>query len=241
MKKIITLIACIGLLFSVAACSKNKIEDEALDKLEAGIKKFSEVTSFDYTIGADAPTMDGKVELYGTLLLKDKPELSATLNIDAQGQKIDKFMEIYFKDNMMYMSALGSKQKQKADMSGLSGNTLDPDTLKVDKEKLKESLDEATIKDNKLHLVIKKDLIKKSFEENGTNLSSVKIDEVTGMAMDIELEKDFMKSATITVEGKSEGKAATFQVYLKLDNINSAGDIAYPDDLDSWSEAESNS
>ena len=42
MKKLTALVLSFGMLFSMAACSGSKVNDDALDKLEASVKKFSE-------------------------------------------------------------------------------------------------------------------------------------------------------------------------------------------------------
>lgn len=43
MKKLAALVLSFGMLFSMAACSGSKVSDDALDKLESSVKKFSEV------------------------------------------------------------------------------------------------------------------------------------------------------------------------------------------------------
>lgn len=236
MKKLFTLFACVGLLFSLSACSSSKVEDEALDRLEASIKKFSEVQSFDYTIGADMGDQ-GKMEISGTFL-SEGPQLSMVMDMEAQGVTLDKFMELYLKENTMYMSAMGTKMKQEADTSEFSGISFDPDTMNFDRDALKENLDEATLSGNTLHLTVKEDLLKDN-EAQMNSFASVGIDKITAVSMDIELENDFIKDATIELKGTdADGKAASFQIYLKLNDINAAKEITYPEDLDTWPLAE---
>lgn len=236
MKKLVTLFACVGLLFSLSACSGSKVEDEALDRLEASIKKFSEIQSFDYTIGADMGDQ-GKMEIDGTFL-SEGPQLSMVMDMETQGVSLDKFMEIYLKDNMMYMSAMGQQMKQEADMSELSGMSFDPETMNFDKEAWKENLDEATISGDTLHLVVKEELLKEN-KAQMSSFASAGIKEISAASMDIELENDFIKSATIHLKGTdADGNAASIQVYLKLNDINAAKDITYPEGLDTWPLAE---
>lgn len=238
MKKLTKLIACFGLLFAVAGCSSSKINDDALDKLEDSIKKFSEVQSFDYAIGMDAPAMDMKAEVNGTLL-SEGPQISMNVDLEASGQKMEKFMELYLKDNMMYMSMFGTKQKQEADMSPLGSFSFDPETLNFDKEKIKEGLSEASLEGDTIHLVIKDDLVKESMAKGETDLTSLGMKEVTGISIDIKLVDDFMSSATMNIIGTSDDGEVTVSAYINLDNINNASKISYPADLEEWPLAES--
>ena len=103
MKKVLKWFACAALLFVSSGCSSSKVDDAALDRLEAELKKFSEVESMDYTMGVDAPDSKVKAEIYGSFIAETK-EISMAVDMEASGQKMEKFMEIYFKDNMMYVS-----------------------------------------------------------------------------------------------------------------------------------------
>lgn len=239
MKKLTKLIACVGLLFTVVGCGSAKVSDDALDKLEASIKKFSEVTSFDYSIGMDAPALDTKAEVNGTFL-SEGPQLSMNIDMEAAGQKMEKFMQMYLKDNMMYMSMMGINQKQEADMSAMGGFSFDPDTLNFPKDKLKEGLSEASIDGDTLHLVVKDELVKESVNKGETDLTSLGMKEVTGMNMDITLTDDFMSSAKLNIIGTTEdGSEVTVTAYINLENINKASEITYPKDLEEWPLAES--
>ncbi len=234
MKKLLTVFACIGLLFSLSACSGSKVEDAALDQLETSIKKFGEVESFHYSFGVDMSKQNSKVEVNGTFL-SEGPQMSMVVDMKANGLTMDKFMEMYLKDGMTYISTMGTNMKQDAGMDSFAGVSFDWDDFNMDKEELKENLEEATLSGDKLHLVIKDDLIKESMKAQTTNLTAAGLEEVTGMAMDIELENDFVKTATITLSGKdTKGNSATFEIYMNLNDINSAKDIAFPEGMEDW-------
>ena len=53
MKKLAALVLSFGMLFSMAACSGSKVSDDALDKLESSVKKFSEVKNANYSADMD--------------------------------------------------------------------------------------------------------------------------------------------------------------------------------------------
>lgn len=233
MKKILMFFVFAALLFVSSGCSSSKVDDAALDRLEAELKKFSEVESMDYTIGVDVPSSEVKAEVYGSMIMKTK-EISMAIDMEAAGQKVDKFMEIYFKDNMMYMSAMGAQQKQEADMSALDGIGLDPDTMQFDKESLKNNLEEASIKDNTIHLVVKDDVLQQSMKGQSSNLSSLGMDEVTEAAIDVECGDNLISSLTITITGKGDGETKEFSVYVKFANVNQVKGIEYPKDMETW-------
>lgn len=231
MKKVLTWLACAALLFMSSGCSSSSVDDAALDRLEAELKKFSEVESMDYTIGVESE--DVKAEVYGSFIAETK-EISLAVDMEAQGQKVDKFMEMYFKDNFMYLSMMGMQQKQEADMSDLDGLGLDADTMQIDKESLKENLKAASLKDDKIHLEIKDDVLKKSMEEQTSNLSTLGIEEITGAAIDMECGDSLMNSLTMTFTGTGDGETKTFSVYVKFADVNQVKKIEYPKDMETW-------
>lgn len=234
MKKICKLFLCIGLLFMTFGCSKPKVDDEALDQLISAVKKFSELTSFDYTIGIDIPVKDVKAELYGSCLL-DGPQFSMMLDMDAEGQKLEKFIEFYFVDNTMYASFMGMKQRQKVDnLEDVLNISVQGSLDDINKEEMKKMVKEASINGNKLRFVIKDEFLKDSIEKGETDLSQLDIQEVTSASSEIELEDGFIKSAKITAEGLSNGKKTTVSTYLELGDINKKESISFPKDMKEW-------
>ncbi len=231
MKKVWKWLACAALLFVSVGCSSSSVDDAALDRLEAELKKFSEVESMDYTIGVDST--DVKAEVYGSFIAKTK-EISMAVDMEAQGQKVEKFMEIYFKDNFMYMNMFGVQQKQEADMSSLDGLGLDSDTMQIDKESLKSNLKTATLKDDTIHMEIKDDVLKESLKNQSTDLSTLGIDEITDAAIDMECGDSLMESLSMTFTGTGDGETKTFSVYVKFANVNQVKKIEYPKDLAEW-------
>lgn len=236
MKKILTYFACAALLL-IGGCSSSKVDDAALDRLEAECKKFSEVDSMNYTIGVDMPSSEVKAEIYGSMIL-DTKEFSLAMDMEAAGQKMEKFMEMYLKDNMMYMSAMGTQQKQEADLSSLDDIGFDTDTMQFDKESLKENLSEASLKEDTIHMVIKDEVLKEQMEDKKDSFSTLGIDEVTQAAIDVECGEDLMQSITVTITGKGNGETQSFKIYVKFADVNQVKNIDYPKDIDSWPMAE---
>ena len=57
MKKLTTLLLSAGLLFSMAACSSSKIDDDALTLLETGMNHFEKMESASYNASMDVIVM----------------------------------------------------------------------------------------------------------------------------------------------------------------------------------------
>lgn len=236
MKKLFQLFLCVGVLITMFGCSKSKVDDEAIDRIVPAIQKFAELDSFDYEIGFESPAANGK--LYGSCLL-EKMQLSLLLDLNAQGMKIDKFAELYIKDEMLYVSALGQKEKQNFEIPETLNVSFDPETVSIDKKSLKENLEVASIDSGKLHFEVKEETIKEAIKNGELNASDAGIDEVESVVFDIELENDFIKAMSLTIGGKTDNEEVSVTAYLKLDNINQKKAIDFPKDMDKWPSAKS--
>lgn len=236
MKKLFQLFLCVGVLVTMFGCSKSKVDDEAIDRIVPAIQKFAELDSFDYEVGFESPAANGK--LYGSCLL-EKMQLSLLVDLNAQGMKIDKFAELYIKDEMLYVSALGQKEKQNFEIPETLNVSFDPETVSIDKKSLKENLEVASIDSGKLHFEVKEETIKEAIKNGELNASDAGIDEVESVVFDIELENDFIKAMSLTIGGKTDNEEVSVTAYLKLDNINQKKAIDFPKDMEKWPSAKS--
>lgn len=237
MKKLMTLFACLGLAITMASCSSTKVDEAALDKLETVAKKFTEVSSYDYSVTLVEKVEKISAKISGSFSATDGIQLSGIVDLEADGTAMDKFIEIYMKENMMYMSMLGTKIKSEVDLTAIDGLTMNPDEITIDKEVMKKYLSEATLKGNTLHLTFDP----KSFSEVDLAVSETSADDIKELSMDITLEDDFMKSATLSTTAEIEGKKQTITITLALDKVNAVESIEFPSDLDSYILDESNS
>ena len=236
MKKLFQLFLCVGVLVTMFGCSKSKVDDEAIDRIVPAIQKFAELDSFDYEVGFESPAANGK--LYGSCLL-EKMQLSLLVDLNAQGMKIDKFAELYIKDEMLYVSALGQKEKQNFEIPETLNVSFDPETVSIDKKSLKENLEVASIDSGKLHFEVKEETIKEAIKNGELNASDAGIDEVESVVFDIELENDFIKAMSLTIGGKTDNEDVSVTAYLKLDSINQKKAIDFPKDMEKWPSAKS--
>lgn len=231
MKKLFQLWLCITVLFTMFACSKPKIDDEAIDRIIPAVQKFAELDSFDYEIGLDAPS--AKAKIYGSCLL-DKLQLSLFVDVDAEGMNMEKFLELYIADNMLYTKGLGQKQKQEMNLDKTLKVSFDPDTVNFNKKDLKQHLKAASIKNNTLHFELKDETVKDAVKNGNIDVKELGIEEVSDTMFDIELDNEFIKSVSITFSGLNNGEKTSITAYLKLNNINQMKSLELPKDIEDW-------
>ena len=162
MKKLTALLLSVGVLFSMSACSGSKVDDKALDALETAIQNVTEMKSADYDIQMEVSASGQMVKagIDGTYNFESsKPQFSLGLDLSASGQKIDDYVTMYMDSNYVYTNMMGLQKEKEAikdTMNQIPSISLDNDTLKITKDKMKEYLEEASIKGDTLTLVFDK-------------------------------------------------------------------------------------
>lgn len=239
MKKITALLLSIGMVFTLAACSGSKVNDKALDSLESSIQKLAELKSANYNIAMDVTDGEENVKaaLHGDMKLDEKlPQASMILDMEASGQKIDNYMSLYLKDDVVYLDMMGLSQT-KSSVKDMMGSTpmpsfsFDSDTFKLNKDDMKPYLSEASVKGNDLKLSFD---TKKINEEAKKEAATMK-QEITfnKLDMDITLKDGFMQKAVITMDMKSgtgdKVESVKGTITMEFNNINAVKSITFPD------------
>lgn len=239
MKKLTALVLCFGMMFSVAACAGPKVDDKALNTLEASVQKYSKLNSGSYSLVLDLTSDEkkAKVQLSGDFIAsKDKPQLSANLSLEAEGQKIDNYMQLFLKDDSLYASILGiSKEKislkdlmKSANLPSTSTKT---DTFKLNKDDMKPYLKEASLKGNDLNIVFDVDKINKLLYGVETPTKSKAAFKT--LSMKATLKDGFLENAVITLDVSDTGnkKIQTINgtLTLNMKNMNNVKTINFPD------------
>lgn len=245
MKKLLALVLCTGILFTSAACGASKVNDKALDTLETSITKFADLKSSDYSISADITQGEEKVnlKLHGSFNASTaKPEMSMAIDMASQGQSIDNFLELYLKENNVYISILmAGKQMMPLDEltkgAAIPKISFDKDTFKINKEDLKKFLKKASIDGDKLTLeldVAKLNTeVKKASANAGAASKAAESTTFKKFNLDITLKDGFIKEAKINMDystladGKSED--ASGELVFALDKINAVDTVKFPD------------
>lgn len=249
-KKFTGLFFCIAMLFSMSGCGGSKVDDSALDALQSAIANMADMKSADYNVmlSAKDASDDASFTLHGSFnVATAKPQFSAILDVKSNGKVQNNYMAAYLQDGNIYLNMMDIA-KQKASLSDvLKGQSMpsisiDKDTVKIPKEKLKGYLKEASIKDDTITLVCNTDkirsLIEKDIKKNLTktpvgnpiaSLDGVSFDKVQTV---IKLKNKMITSAVINIEAsKKDDKKDTAVMVLSFNfnNINKVNKIDFPD------------
>lgn len=246
MKKITGLLCSIAMMFSLTACSGEKVNDDAIDAFEEAIVNLVKMESADYTIGFEQNSSDvnSNMTIGGTFINKNaNPQFSMSVDADMDGQTQKDFMQIYITDNMMYMNLMDmAKQKQALDLTAATlGKSSDVKKGTLKKSGIKDYLKEATLKDDKITLVfdgekVKKEIEDLSKEDTTGSLALVKKVNFNEIKVEMTVSDKMMKSTKVTfdmnvkVDGKTEKGKFVFDFSFK--NVNKVKDIAFPDFTD---------
>ena len=121
MKKLAALVLSFGMLFSMAACSGSKVSDDALDKLESSVKKFSEVKNANYAADMDM-TVDkenAKIKLYGSFITETKKNNVTDANVEFKKLDMDVTLNNDFMEKaVITMEMTNTKGETKQEMNG---------------------------------------------------------------------------------------------------------------------------
>ncbi len=245
MKKILALLLSIGMMFSMTACSSSSssVSDEALAKLEESIQKFKEVSSANYEAGVEATLdkEDMKISVYGGFVTETENPLQLNLAMDMEsgGRKIEKYIQLFMKDNVMYMNLMDlikqkttlEKVKENANITNFASGT---DIVSIDKEVMKQYLREVSLSGNNLKLSFDVDKVNKRVKEEVLKLGNT--DSTTKfkkLDLDITLNNDFMEKTVIfmdlttTENGIKQELSSAISLIMK--DINNVSQLNFPD------------
>ncbi|RGB49334.1 hypothetical protein DXA09_14345 [Absiella sp. AM54-8XD] len=248
MKKLTTLLLSAGLLFSMAACSSSKIDDDALTLLETGMNHFEKMESASYNASMDVkiPDSNASIAFKGGYLEKDnKLNFSLLMDVKEDGEKAEELINVYYKDDTAYINLM-DLNKMKIDVSDLldQAKQSEPAETKSEgfkKEDIKPFLDKASLDGNKVKLVLNKekldaamaDEIKKQSEAAGYDMTM----NIKSATAEVTVKDDFIEDAVIdfvmTVSADVDGKKESIDMNIKLNisfsDINQNKEINFPD------------
>ena len=243
MKKLTAFLLSAGILFSLTACSSSsKVEDNALDAFEKVVNKIVEMKTATYKASVDTETEDGEkvnLTLSGAYLADSaNPSFSAVLKMTSGTESYDNFMEFYLKDNMLYMSMLGMKQKgPMTDMkeAGIIPD-VDEETFQLDKEAIKPYLKTAKLDGSKLTLEFdsgKFNQLVKDNEDVTNSLTNGAETTYKKALLEIELKDDFASKILLDMEAEQKSDTETKKIdgtiTLEFTDINTKKEITFPD------------
>ena len=258
MKKLTALLLSVGVLFSMSACSGSKVDDKALDALETAIQNVTEMKSADYDIQMEVNASGQMVKagIDGTYNFESsKPQFSLGLDLSASGQKIDDYVTMYMDSNYVYTNMMGLQKEKEAikdTMNQIPSISLDKDTLKIPKDKMKEYLEEASIKGDTLTLVFDKEKLNKELKDNlnslasvnanvaGNSVANVKDATIKEVKLVVKLENGQFRKAdmnfNMTQKANDKEEEANIKMSMEFKNVGKNQQVKFPADLKTYPE-----
>ncbi|MDO4466061.1 MAG: hypothetical protein Q4C49_03515 [Bacillota bacterium] len=234
MKKIVTLLLSICIGFSLCACKKNNKEDvmeffNAFDKtLELDSGHFS--GGVTYLVGKDSNNM----QLDLSLIQKGNMELALTLDLEANGNKLEDFIHFYIKDGKTYLNYLGNTSQSMANKIGVNVKkklNLSNPFLDFTDSELAALFNSVKKEENTYTMSIKPSSIASMLDEFG----AITIDSAILVAT---IEKGYISYLTFELIGKQAFNTEPQKIQIsfdgKLDHINSLSKVNFPSDLSTY-------
>ena len=255
MKKALTMLMCMLMVFTLAACSsKNKIDEEAMKTYITATDNLAKVKSaaidMKFLVDADELNTHAKITMNGSFNAKQKLQMALRMDAAVNGIGMEDLATIYMKDDVVYANIMDmQKEYMPLDDKMLSKLNLDKETgnLKTNAEK---AFEEMSIerKDGKkiITAVLNKNSLKsaksyanKSINDDTFNIGDgIKVTDVSEAAYIMtvneqdQLERLEMKiTAAYVMEDADENKKTAvmdINMSLNINDINQVDTIDFP-------------
>ena len=234
MKKILTRILCLCMIFALAGCSSSKNKDDIItvfDALDTTLNaKSGKITgSIDYTT-----TTSQKINYALEIIQDGNLQVKADLGLEAGGNTLDDYMHFYIKDGKTYLNYMGTKSQSIASNIGIdvtSNLSVYNPFLDLTDTELN-SLFESSSKDgNTYTLVLDGEQLTTLLDSMGTlSISTAKVIAT--------LKKDYISDLEIVIKGYQAYDETSYDVDIDitctLEDYNSLSSIEFPSDLESY-------
>lgn len=216
----------IGLLFSTAGCSTNKIDEEALQEFGDSIVALSNLKSMELKIDFDTTVQETttKGSLHGPIIVNGLDSKAAlSVDIEASGQSVKDVISIYFTDQIVYFKMMGMKYKVPltTQLGDLSSTDIFEDNTTFNMEAMKPFLTSVKREDNKIVIEFNADKINEQMTNTGDN-------KLKSLIIKANVDAGQFKGADIIAE--TDGKEAqTVNMSLVLEKIDAVDNVDFPD------------
>lgn len=239
MKKLLTLLCSAGLLFTMAACSGSKVQDEALDALETSLNKIVEMKTATYSMGMDVKSGEETASIKvsgGYLADTANPSLNAVVDMESQGQKMEGFMKLYLKDGVVYYDMMGMKGKD--DTSDIKKEEAKFEKFNLKKDEIKPYLKKAELKGDSLVLELDTDKLnevaKKAENSEVAATANVQNSTISKFNLTATRQDDFITKAVLDFEGTQKNASGkdepiSGKITLEFNDINKGKALTFPD------------
>ncbi|UOX49827.1 hypothetical protein [[Clostridium] innocuum] len=255
LKKILAILTCALMGFTLAACSsKNKINEDALDAYAKAATNITKMKSaaYDMKLLVDADDMDmhAKVTMDGTYNAEKKLQLALHMDAAVNGIGLDDLASFYMKDDVVYANIMEmEKEYNELDDQLLNKLKLDKETGDP-KKNVEKSFEEMTMEEkdgrkvitavmNKDGLSAAKDYANKSIDDdifklgNGIKVTGIREGSyIFTVNNQNQFERIEMKvAASYELDDEDEKKKAvdmTISLVVNLNDINQVNKIDFP-------------
>ena len=252
MKKICTLLLCIGLTFSLAACSSKNSEEKAYDALEKTLEATEKMKSGNYEATVDMTTdKDSETQTFsmegGMISDKENTQFSGVLNVMLEKQNVT-FGSLYLKDKTLYLSIPMIGMNQKMPMETMLDSATTSSSTKLTTDLLKPWIKKISLSGNDISISLDTEKLNKLMKSDNDTATSSLLERMSGSSLSkIDLvitTKDNMmqkivadmKMTTTTSDG---AKTSNMKMTFEYKNVNKVTSLDFPDNLDSYESSES--
>lgn len=238
MKKIMKLgVICI-LFISLAGCG-SKVNDDAIDAYITASQNMMNMKTADYSMKMNVDANNEKISLkaYGAYDARSDLQMNMMVDMSAVDSGNINIAELYVKDYIFYLNALGEKQAMTfQEYEKMLTYILENSSSKIDREKIKDMFVSAELKDGHLIMVMNADKI--GFDEymqNVTGDEAASLDmKLSDIKFDITLENDFINHMVMDMSISSNLQNSTpmnvsLHMTLGFTNLNTDRMIEMPD------------
>ena len=162
---------------------------------------------------------------------------------------------MYMDSNYVYTNMMGLQKEKEAikdTMNQIPSISLDKDTLKIPKDKMKEYLEEASIKGDTLTLVFDKEKLNKELKDNlnslasvnanvaGNSVANVKDATIKEVKLVVKLENGQFRKAdmnfNMTQKANDKEEEANIKLSMEFKNVGKNQQVKFPADLKTYPE-----
>ena len=235
MRKILTRILSVCLLFTLFGCSSSTVDTDdvnvVFDALDTTLNAKSGILTgtFEY----DTKT-DQKINFTIQLIQNGNMQIAATMGLESQGNKIDDYLDFYIKDGKTYLNNMGTTSQSLASNIGIdTSKTLSVYNpfLDLTDSEIKALFTSSSKKDNTYTLVIDSEQLTTLLDGMGTlSISKAKVIAT--------VEKDHLSNLQITIDGYQAYEETSYDVSIQIDctltDYNALNKITFPEDLENY-------
>lgn len=234
MKRFFSKLLALCIMFSLCACSSSKNKEEIVTVFDA----------LNMTLKAKSGSFTGQIEYntktkqkinYSIDIIQDGDmKLKANMGLEAEGNKMDDYLNFYIKDGKTYLNNLGTTSQSVASNIGIDTSktiAIFNPFLDLNADELSALFKSSSKNGNTYTLVINPEKLATLLDGMGTlNISKATVNAV--------IDNDRLSNLDVNITGNQAFNDISYDVEIhfvcEIKNFNSLSQIDFPKDLDSY-------